>query len=126
MAVLELEGDPATAAPVRRPRRVGVLFIGSVAWIALIGLAAIFADWLPIQSPTDIDFLAKRAAPFMITADHHPHRLVELIEECRAADVDIDRIGKANLQFAHLLRAGDDNRVVARRSGIEERYRVEA
>jgi peptide/nickel transport system permease protein len=64
MAVLELERDVATEAPVRRPRRVGVLFIGSVAWIVLIGLSAIFADWLPIQSPTDMDLLAKRAPLF--------------------------------------------------------------
>ena len=64
MAVLELERDVATEAPVRRPRRVGVLFIGSVAWIVLIGLSAIFAEWLPIQSPTDMDLLAKRAPLF--------------------------------------------------------------
>ncbi|GEP60810.1 ABC transporter permease [Reyranella soli] len=64
MAVLELERDVATEAPVRRPRRVGMLFIGSVAWIVLIGLSAIFADWLPIQSPTDMDLLAKRAPLF--------------------------------------------------------------
>jgi hypothetical protein len=55
----------------------------------------------------------------------HPHRLVELIEERRAANVDIDRIGP-DPQFRHLLRAGDDNGVVARWSGIEERHRVEA
>ena len=55
-------GDAAGAAPVRRQRRVGALFIGSVVWIVLIGLAAIFADWLPIASPTDMDLLAKRAA----------------------------------------------------------------
>ena len=74
MAVLELERDVATEAPVRRPRRVGVLFIGSVAWIVLIGLSAIFAEWLPIQSPTDMDLLAKRAAPFsdghLLGTDH--------------------------------------------------------
>lgn len=74
MAVLELEGDVATAAPARRRRRVGVLFICSVAWIVLIGLAAILADWLPIQSPTDMDLLAKRAAPFspghLLGTDH--------------------------------------------------------
>ena len=63
MAVLELERDVETEAPVRRQRRVGVLFVASVAWLAVIGLAAIFADWLPIQSPTDMDLLAKRAAP---------------------------------------------------------------
>jgi peptide/nickel transport system permease protein len=74
MAVLELEGDVAAAEPVRRQRRVGALFILSVAWIVLIGLAAIFADWLPIASPTDMDLLAKRAAPFseghLLGADH--------------------------------------------------------
>jgi peptide/nickel transport system permease protein len=68
MAVLEQLGegrdDVAASEPVRRPRRIGVLFIGSVAWLALIGLAAIFADWLPIQSPTDMDLLAKRAPLF--------------------------------------------------------------
>src|SRR6266542_4753045 len=77
MAVLEQfgedRGDVATAAPVRQQRRVGALFIGSVAWIALIGLAAIFAHWLPIASPTDMDLLAKRAPPgseHLLGADH--------------------------------------------------------
>ncbi len=63
MAVLEIEIDTAAVSPVQRQRRVGVLFVCAVAWIVLIGLAAIFADILPIASPTDIDFLAKRAAP---------------------------------------------------------------
>ena len=74
MAVLELEGDVATASPMTRQRRVGALFICSVVWIALIGLAAIFAHWLPIASPTDMDLLAKRAAPgsgpHLLGADH--------------------------------------------------------
>ena len=56
MAVLEQfgegGGDTAVVSAVRRQRRVGALFIGSVAWIVLIGLAAIFADWLPIASTT--------------------------------------------------------------------------
>src|SRR4030095_4222621 len=73
MAVLDLEGDVASAEPVRQ-RRVGALFIFAVAWIVLIGLAAIFANWLPIQSPTDMDLLAKRAAPFteghLLGTDH--------------------------------------------------------
>ncbi|MBY0318882.1 MAG: ABC transporter permease [Reyranella sp.] len=64
MAVLELERDVETEAPVRRQRRVGALFIASVAWLAVIGLGAIFANWLPIQSPTDMDLLAKRAPIF--------------------------------------------------------------
>jgi peptide/nickel transport system permease protein len=73
MAVLELQDDVAAAAPVQGLRRVGVLFICSVAWIVLIGLAAIFADWLPIASPTDMDLLAKRAPPgreHLLGADH--------------------------------------------------------
>ena len=73
MAVLELEAEAATVSPVRSQRRVGALFICSVAWIALIGLAAIFAHWLPIASPTDMDLLAKRAPPggeHLLGADH--------------------------------------------------------
>jgi len=75
MAVLELERDDvASAEPVRRQRRIGALFVFAVAWIVLIGLAAIFANWLPIQSPTDMDLLAKRAAPFsdghLLGTDH--------------------------------------------------------
>jgi peptide/nickel transport system permease protein len=73
MAVLELD-DTVVASPVRRQRRVGALFLFAVAWIVLIALAAIFANWLPIQSPTDMDLLAKRAAPFsdghLLGTDH--------------------------------------------------------
>jgi len=63
MAVLEIDGDAALVSPVRQQRRVGALFVCAVAWIALIGLAAIFADLLPIASPTDMDLLGKRALP---------------------------------------------------------------
>jgi peptide/nickel transport system permease protein len=78
MAVLEQIGeggdDTAVVSAVRRQRRVGALFIFAVAWIVLIGLAAIFANWLPIASPTDMDLLAKRAAPFsdghLLGTDH--------------------------------------------------------
>jgi peptide/nickel transport system permease protein len=73
MAVLEVGVDTALVSPVRRQRRVGVLFVCAVGWIALIGLAAIFADLLPIASPTDMDLLAKRAAPgaaHLLGADH--------------------------------------------------------
>ena len=74
MAVLELEGDTAVVSAVRRQRRVGALFIFAVAWIVLIALAAIFANWLPIQSPTDMDLLAKRAPLFsdghLLGTDH--------------------------------------------------------
>jgi peptide/nickel transport system permease protein len=74
MAVLDIEGGVASAEPVRRPRRIGALFVCAVAWIVLIALAAIFANWLPIQSPTDMDLLAKRAPLFseghLLGTDH--------------------------------------------------------
>src|SRR5690349_14513640 len=63
MAVLEIDGDTALVSPVRKQRRVGTLFICAVGWIALVALAAIFANLLPIASPTDIDLLGKRALP---------------------------------------------------------------
>src|SRR5215831_9449491 len=56
----------------------------------------------------------------------HAARLVELVNQRGAPDVDVDRIGKANSQFGHLLRAGDDHGVIAARPGIEEWHRVEA
>src|SRR5258708_37845256 len=67
MAALDVSVDTAAVAPVRRTRRVGGLFIAAVAWIALVALGAIFANLLPIPSPTDIDMLGKRALP---SAEH--------------------------------------------------------
>ncbi len=63
MAALDVGVDTAEVTPVRRRRRVGGLFIASVIWIALVALGAIFADLLPIPSPTDMDMLGKRALP---------------------------------------------------------------
>ncbi|MBN9562451.1 MAG: ABC transporter permease [Alphaproteobacteria bacterium] len=63
--------DPIAAediAPVqRRRRRVGFGFALAAGWIVFVLLLAIFANVLPIQSPTDADFLAKRAPP---SAEH--------------------------------------------------------
>src|SRR5260221_2985434 len=67
MAALDVGIDTAAVAPVRRRRQVGGLFIAAVVWIALISLAAIFANLLPMPSPTDIDLLGKRALP---SAEH--------------------------------------------------------
>jgi peptide/nickel transport system permease protein len=64
---LDVGVDTAAVAPVRRQRRLGGLFIASAAWIALVALGAIFADLLPIPSPTEIDMLGKRALP---SAEH--------------------------------------------------------
>ena len=62
-AALDVGIDTAAVSPLRTRRRLGGLFIGAVAWIGLIALAAILADVLPIPSPTDIDLLGKRALP---------------------------------------------------------------
>lgn len=67
MAALDVGVDTSPVAPVRRKRRLGGLFIASVIWIALVALGAIFADLLPIPSPTDMDMLGKRALP---SAEH--------------------------------------------------------
>jgi peptide/nickel transport system permease protein len=67
MAALDVGIDTAAVAPVRRRRQFGVLFTAAVVWIAVVGLGAIFADILPIPSPTDIDMLGKRALP---STDH--------------------------------------------------------
>jgi peptide/nickel transport system permease protein len=67
MAALDVGVDTAAVAPVRRKRRLGGLFIAAIAWIALVALGAIFANVLPIPSPTDIDLLGKRALP---SAEH--------------------------------------------------------
>ncbi len=70
MDVLELD-DPIAAAtflPTRpRRRRPGFGVALAAFWITVVALLAIGADWLPIPSPTDIDFLAKRALP---SAEH--------------------------------------------------------
>ncbi len=70
MDALEV-ADPVAVA-IETPRRrawrgpgFGVLLAGG--WIALVAVLAIGAPWLPVQSPTYIDFLAKRAPP---SAEH--------------------------------------------------------
>ena len=67
MAALDADVDTASVSPVRRQRRVGVLFFAAIFWIGLVAFGAIFANLLPIPSPTDIDFLGKRAPP---SAEH--------------------------------------------------------
>ena len=67
MAALDVGVDTSAVAPVRRRRGPGALFIAAVVWIAVVALGAIFAGVLPIPSPTDIDFLGKRALP---SAEH--------------------------------------------------------
>jgi peptide/nickel transport system permease protein len=64
MATLELSiQEEIIAAPVKRTRRLGVLFWMAVGWLVLVFALAIFAPVLPLSSPTDMDMLDRRA-PF--------------------------------------------------------------
>ncbi|GEC52061.1 peptide/nickel transport system permease protein [Bradyrhizobium japonicum] len=68
MATLELSlEEEAGATPVRRRRGLGMLFWIAVGWMALVFAVAIFADLLPLPSPTDMDMLERRAP---ISAEH--------------------------------------------------------
>src|SRR6478609_9480915 len=64
MATLDLDIDATVAAaPARRGRRLGPLFWVAIGWVIFVFAVAIFADVLPLPSPTDMDMLEKRA-PF--------------------------------------------------------------
>jgi peptide/nickel transport system permease protein len=64
MATLELGIDEGVAeAPVRKARRLGLLFWAAIGWVIFVFAVAILADLLPLPSPTDMDMLEKRA-PF--------------------------------------------------------------
>ena len=64
MATLDLGIDESiAAAPARRGRRLGPLFWMAIVWMIVAFAVAIFADVLPLASPTDMDMLEKRA-PF--------------------------------------------------------------
>src|ERR1700759_4125762 len=64
MATLELGlNEEVAAAPLRRARRLGSLFWIAFGWLILVFAVAIFADVLPLPSPTDMDMLARRG-PF--------------------------------------------------------------
>ena len=63
MATLELTVEQdASALPARRGRRLGLLFWFAIGWVILMFAVAIFADVLPLPSPTDMDMLERRAA----------------------------------------------------------------
>ena len=55
------DGLADTRPPARR--RPGALFFVALTWIVLVTLAALFANLLPIPSPTDMDMLERRAPP---------------------------------------------------------------
>ena len=62
MATLELsiEGD-VVVSPVRRTRRLGLLFWAAIGWLIVVFLAAAFVGVPPMPSPTDMDMLERRA-----------------------------------------------------------------
>jgi peptide/nickel transport system permease protein len=53
-----------TEAPVATGRRRAVLFWVPVAWIVLLGLAAVLAPFLPLKDPLKSDFAHLAARPF--------------------------------------------------------------
>src|ERR1700761_2023365 len=61
MATLELSLPEETVSPVRRERRLGMLFWAAVGWMILVFAVAILAPVLPLPSPTDMDMLERRA-----------------------------------------------------------------
>jgi peptide/nickel transport system permease protein len=61
MATLELSLDEVAVSPVRRTRRLGLLFWAAIGWLAFVFLAAAFVGVLPLPSPTDMDMLERRA-----------------------------------------------------------------
>jgi len=67
MATLELSLDETEATPVRRRRGLGMLFWCAIDWMVLVFAVAIFADLLPLPSPTDMDMLERRAP---VSAEH--------------------------------------------------------
>ncbi|MHC2436564.1 ABC transporter permease [Bradyrhizobium sp. USDA 4451] len=66
MATLELSLEEEGTTPVRR-RQLGTLFWIAAGWMVLVFAVAIFADLLPLPSPTDMDMLERRAS---ISAEH--------------------------------------------------------
>jgi peptide/nickel transport system permease protein len=69
MATLELDvAEEAISQPERKKgRRLGLLFWVAIGWLAFVFAVAIFANVLPMPSPTDMDMLERRA-PF--SAEH--------------------------------------------------------
>jgi peptide/nickel transport system permease protein len=64
MATLDLTIEEGVAAtPVRRASRLTPLFWVASGWVVFVFAVALFADLLPLPSPTDMDMLERRA-PF--------------------------------------------------------------
>jgi peptide/nickel transport system permease protein len=63
MATLELSiKEDVAVAPMRKARRLGPLFWMALGWMTFVFAVAVFADLLPLPSPTDMDMLERRAS----------------------------------------------------------------
>jgi peptide/nickel transport system permease protein len=62
MAVLDGAIAAPVAAPVRR-RGLGLVTWLAIGWLSVVIAAALFADLLPLDSPTDMDMLGRRLPP---------------------------------------------------------------
>ena len=63
MATLELEiAEEAVSQPARKGSRLGTLFWLAIGWMIFMFAVAIFANVLPLPSPTDMDMLERRAS----------------------------------------------------------------
>jgi peptide/nickel transport system permease protein len=62
MATLDLSiREEVLVAPVKQTQRLGLLFWIAIGWIITVFAVAILAPILPLQSPTDMDMLDRRA-----------------------------------------------------------------
>src|SRR5260370_39297768 len=81
MAALDAALDAAVAP--RRRRRLRNIFWAAAAWIAVVVLAAMLANLLPIPRPTAMDMLAPRMPPdaqqWLGTARPGPDMLSRLV-----------------------------------------------
>jgi peptide/nickel transport system permease protein len=61
MVTLELDiAEDVVVSPVRKGRRLGMLFWAAIVWMIFVFAVAIFAGLLPIPDPTTMDMLERR------------------------------------------------------------------
>jgi peptide/nickel transport system permease protein len=53
----------SVAEPAARRSRLGTTFWVAVVWVVALSMAALFAAWLPLADPSEMDFLERRALP---------------------------------------------------------------
>jgi peptide/nickel transport system permease protein len=67
MATLELSIDEqVTVAPIRKTRRLGLLFWAAIGWLTFVFAVAALANLLPMPDPTAMDMLERRQPPSML------------------------------------------------------------